>query len=194
MTKASAKADEHAELDAEELHALALIDFEKGNLEGALRKLKAVLAAEEPLPEALALSARVYTQLRLFERASALFKRYLVNQPDAIDEIFQLGMLNFESGNVNEALAQWSNVLKVHPSYPPALFFTGLALARENKITDAKRSLDILLQSTAVDNLYFNKAKQLLETIENGVQKAAQMTNSDAQISVPLDKPYGGKH
>jgi tetratricopeptide (TPR) repeat protein len=194
MIAVSTKAQAHAELDAEELYALARIDFEKGNLELALRKLKLVLTEVDPLPEALALGARVYAQLRLSDRASALFKRYLVKQPDAIDEMFQLGMLNFEGGNVKEALAQWSDVLEKNPSYPPALFFSGLALAKEDKIVDAKRSLNILLQSTAADNLYFNQARDLLQTIENNLQGIVPAAGLDVPAGASFELPYGSKH
>jgi tetratricopeptide (TPR) repeat protein len=154
------------EFDAEELLALARLDLEKGDPEGALAKLKELLAETKPAAEAIALSARVYAQLRLHIRAKDLFKRYLAIHPDAVDETFQLGMVSFDGGNASEALALWGKVLKKQPTHPPALFYSGLALARDGKTADAKRSLDILLQSAAPDNLYVNQAKGLLEAID----------------------------
>jgi len=153
--------------ESDELVSLARLNIERGEVEEALWKLKQVIAEANPPAEALAMSARLYAQLGLFERAKPLFQRYLVMQPNAVNEIFQLGMVHFDAGQQAEALKIWDGLLRTQPTHPPALFYRALALHQLDQSPEARHSLDILLKSAAPDNLYFNRAKELLQTIEN---------------------------
>ena len=154
-------------LDTDELIALIKLDLEKGNIEKALLKLKEVIKDKNVPSEAYAIAARTYAQLGLFERAKDNFNRYLENNPDATTELFQLGMSHLDCGEKQEALGIWDRLLKKAPVHPPALFYKGLVLAQSGKIADAKQSLDTLLKSANVDNLYFGRAKELLQSIAN---------------------------
>lgn len=158
--------------DADELIALARHDIEKNQLEQALEKIKCVLAGEAPADEALAMAGRVYGQLGLFKRAQESFRRYLALHPDAANEQFQLAMSHYSNGEVADAQGHWDAILRSHPTYPPALYYNGLSLAQQGKPMEAKRSLDILLQSAAQDNLYVGKGKELLQSIDAGLQES----------------------
>ena len=153
--------------ESDELMALARLDIERNELDEALWKLKQVIAETNPPIEALAMTARLYAQLGLLERAKPLYQRYLEEQPDAINETFQFGMVHFDAGQQVEALNIWDGLLKSQPTHPPALFYRALALHQLGQLPEARHSLDILLKSAAPDNLYFNRAKELLQTIEN---------------------------
>jgi tetratricopeptide (TPR) repeat protein len=153
--------------EADELLALARLDIEGGKLDEALWKLKQVLTETTPPAEALAMAARLYAQLGLWERAKPLFQRYIEAEPKAMNEIFQLGMVNFDGGAVKEALAIWAGLLKDHPTHPPALFFTALAYSQTGQMTEARHGLEVLLKSAPADNLYFTRGKELLHAIEN---------------------------
>jgi len=163
-TAPAAKTDS---FESDELVALARLNIERGEVDEALWKLKQVITETNPPAEALAMSARLYAQLGLFERAKPLFQRYLELQPNAVNEIFQLGMVHFDAGQQAEALKIWDGLLKTQPTHPPALFYRALALHQLDQSPEARHSLDILLKSAAPDNLYFNRAKELLQTIEN---------------------------
>jgi tetratricopeptide (TPR) repeat protein len=156
--------------DADELLALARHDIENNRLEQALEKLKCVLAGAVPADEALALAARVYGQLGLFQRAQEALLQYLARHPDAPNEQFQLGMSYYSNGQLADAQGHWDAILHAHPTYPPALYYGALALARQGKPMEAKRSLGILLQSAAPDNLYAGKGRELLQSIDAGLQ------------------------
>ncbi len=154
--------------ETDELLALARLALESNDLEGALHKLKGVVNAEDAPAEGLALAARVYAQLKLFDRAEKLYQRFLDKHPDATLERFQWGMTRFEGGKAVQALEIWDVVLKEQPSYPPALFYKGLVLTQLGKTNEAKQVLDGLLKSVSADNLYFTRAKELLQAIEVG--------------------------
>src|SRR5688572_21314241 len=108
--------------DAQELFALARLDIERGSFEQALHKIKRLIAEPNVPSEAFALAARLYAQLNIWDRSKSLFQKYLELQPQAVTETFQLGMVDFDAGQIDEALTVWSDLLQKHPTYPPALF------------------------------------------------------------------------
>ncbi len=160
--------------DAEELIALARLDIERGQLDEALWKIKQALKAPSPPAEGLAMGARLYAQLGLFDRAKDLFERYLNLEPDAINEAFQLGMVHFDAGQMQEAKKLWDELLTKFPTHPPAMFFRALIMARENDTVQAGQLLDKLLKTVPADNLYFERAKELLQSIQSGQTPATR--------------------
>ena len=190
------------DFDADELLALARLSLERNDVEGALAKLKKVIGADEPPLEAVGLAARVYAQLRLFDRAENLFRRYLERNPNAVLEQFQLGMTRFDAGKTDDALKLWDGLLKDRPDFPPAMFYRSLALVRNGKAGEAKDSLKQLLSAVAVDNLYFKRAKELLQAIEAGATTEPMSTAGNGSAKelgkelgrvIPSD-PYRTEH
>lgn len=185
------------EFDKDELLALARLDIERGDIEAALLKIKQVLADESPPEEALAMGGRLYAQLGLWERAKGLLQRYLGARPDAINEMFQFGMVHFDAGQAAEAKKIWGNLLKTVPTHPPALFYVALVLAQEGQVPQAKQSLDTLLKSAPADNLYFGRAKELLQALEIQARPGATSGNGgerkDPMQIAPKD-PYKTEH
>lgn len=172
------------DFDAQELFALARIDFERGALEPTLQKVKRLIKDPEVPNDAIALAARLYAQLGLWDRAKELFERYLKLNPQAITEVLQLGMVHFDAGQRDEALKIWATLLQKEPTHPPALFYSALAHAQSGRLADARNSLDVLLKSAPNDNLYFGRGKELLQSLD------AQQSSATAQKETfpPLTK------
>jgi tetratricopeptide (TPR) repeat protein len=154
--------------DADELLALARLDVERGALDQALSRLKSVLKSPAPTADAFSMAARLYAQLGLYDRSQKLFQRYLQLKPESLLETFQLGMTHYDAGQPNEALNVWESILKQSPVHPPALFYKALVLSQTGKVADARGTLDVLLKSAPADNLYFGRAKELLQAIDAG--------------------------
>lgn len=159
--------------DLDEQLALARFDMEQNRPEQALAKLKSLLNETPVPPAALSLCGRLYAQLGLFERAQGLFERFVALNPTALDEAFQLGMVTFDLGDVEGALRAWDALLERAPVYPPALFYSALALARLGRLVDAQRNLNILLQAIPNDNLYFERGRELLAKVEGDLNQGA---------------------
>lgn len=157
--------------EQDELTALARLDIEQGRVEQGLSKLKSVLATGSAPLDAVGMAARLYAQLGLFDRAQPLFEQYLASRPDAIEEEFQLGMVKLDKGEEAQALDVWDGMLKRMPTFPPGLFFSAVVLNRQGKIADARRNLEVLLQTAASDNLYYERSKELLQSIEQQVMQ-----------------------
>ncbi|MBI3900298.1 MAG: tetratricopeptide repeat protein [Gammaproteobacteria bacterium] len=181
----SEKSTKVEQFDAVELFAFARLAVDRGDLEDALFKLKQVLATVDPPADAIALAAMVYARLRLFDRAEKLYERYLEKHPNAVLERFQLGMTYYDGGKPVPALEAWEKVLKDQPRHPPALFYKALLLAQTGKTGDAKQMLDVLLKSAPADNLYFGRAKELLQALEAG--KAPESATANIGAMLPTD-------
>jgi tetratricopeptide (TPR) repeat protein len=155
----------------DELVALARHHIDSNRLDLALEKLKLVLAGNAPEPEAIAMTARLYAQLGLPRRAQELFQHYLALHPDAPTEQFQLAMAYFNDGQAEQAQVLWDAILERDPVHPPALYFSALHQARQGKAQDARRHLDVLLQSAASSNLYAERGRELLQSLDSATQQ-----------------------
>ena len=153
------------EFDCPELVALARLDMNKGQLDQALAKIKRATRMEPHNSEALLLNAKLYAQLRLFDKAKQCYSQFLELNPEVHTEKFEYGMVHFENKEVDRALTLWNEVLSVMPQHPPALFYKGLAMAQKGQLDSARQTLEMLLRAVAADNLYFERAKELLAKI-----------------------------
>lgn len=178
------------DLEPDELLALARLDIDKGELESALRKLKSVLNHASPPAGALSMAARLYAQLGLLPRAKQLFNAYLKQHPDALNERFQLGMVHFDSGEGDHAGKIWEQILVAAPTHPPTLHYMGLLCAQQNRMADARRHLEVLLKAAPSDNLYFERSRELLKTIDSNLP-----TNQSVGLSASVVRsPYQNEH
>ena len=156
------------QLDPDELIALCREDFEQNRIEQALLKVKEALAVAEPPAGTLALAARIYARLHLYDRTIGYLQQSVEQEPDAIERHIELATAYQESGAVANALRHWEAMLERHPLMPPALFNAALLLADQKQLADAHRHIEVLLQTAPADNLYVGRAQALQQMI-NGV-------------------------
>lgn len=164
--------------EIDELSALARLDLEHNRVEQALSKLKYILNQQSNHAEAVRMAARVYAQIGLYSRARILFEQFIAMHPDTIEEKFQLGMVCLDSGQSEQALQIWEDILSRQPIHPPALFYSAVILSRQSKFAEARRNLDVLLQTAPADNLFFTKAKELLQTLEREIVQTSHQINT----------------
>lgn len=153
-------------LDTEELLALTRWYITKQDFGQALLFNKHCILKKNTPDETYKLSGKIYAELGLYEHAKVSFKKYLDKNPDSITELFQYGMVHMDTGETQQALKIWENLLLKDSTYPPALFYSALNLANSNRSDEALKKLNILIKSTPTDNFYFNKARNLLTSIE----------------------------
>lgn len=155
--------------DNEELLALARFDIKNDDLEPALLKLKTILASSEVSNDAIQITAQLYAQLGLFEKAEQLFMKCLDNDSHFENVRFQLGMTLFDQNKVDDALSNWLEVLEKDEFHPPALFYTGLVFAQKGETQKAVKYLQLIIDKINSDNLYFSRAHELLQGLKNGM-------------------------
>lgn len=153
-------------LDADELSALAYSDFARGDLSGALTKLKTLGDGELPESEPqLALAGRIYAQLGLYDRAKACFQAVLDEHPAAADERFELGLTLHQAGNPQDAYREWSTVLDQSPNHEATLFFMALYHVDSGDRDTAIGYLEKLLSTAPPDGAFCKRASELLEQL-----------------------------
>lgn len=157
-------------LDKDELLSVTRWYLDQGQFGNALLYAKHLLSRGDAPIEAQRLAAKIYAQLGLFDHAKTAFKAFIEQSPDALTEIFQYGMVHYDSGNSEAAVTIWKDVLDKETTYPPALFYSALALANQDKANESLRYLDVLIKSAPSDNLYFERGRQLLKAIEQNKQ------------------------
>lgn len=153
-------------LDAQELLAVARLDFEKERYDQALVRLKQASASNEgQIPEVWALLGAVYGRLRLWAKAQQFLIKFLEARPQSLNERFQLGMTYFDAGDPGKALEVWQQILQAEKLHPPALYYSGLASARLGRLAQALQYCDTVLAQVAQDNLFHGRAKELFEQL-----------------------------
>ncbi len=172
------------DFDREELIALAVNDLSREQIEPALAKLKLAISLDKKIDVAQTLLAKIYAQLKLFDRAIYFFQLFLDQHPAAIQERFELGMVTLDNGQPAAALDIWAPLL-TDTNHPPAIFYSAVAYAELSEIAAARRQLDILLKSVAADNLYFSRGKELLSSLDN--LSAGSRTNPSTRLETSLN-------
>jgi tetratricopeptide (TPR) repeat protein len=172
------------DFDIHENIALARNALEKADFGTALRYVKPALQQNDFPDEALVIGGAIYSNLRLFDRAEKLFKRFLEKNPKAAGERLQLGVVQAQLGKVKEAIASWEHVLKENPDFFPASLYKGTALLQEGRIAEARECLDVVLRTAPAASPFFGHARDLLQAIGGRPGGNAQPKD---------DKPKGGQ-
>lgn len=175
-------------LDNEELLSLTRWQLDQEQIGEALISVKHALQREDDSAECYRLAAKIYAQLGLFEHAKNTFEKLLKLEPDALVEKFQYGMVHYDSGDSEKAIKIWHGILDKEATYPPALFYSALAKARLDQPAKAIEHLDILIKSAPSDNLYFERSRELMRTIEQNQMATDKQSNISEKYSVDNDR------
>lgn len=152
--------------EQDELLALIREDMKKQDYVSALTKVKFILSRDRIPVEVLALAGKIYATLGLFERAKLAFADYLQNSPNSFLELFQLGMVEKDMGNYDQAIQNWEAVLELQPNYPEALFYLGDLSIHMERLEEARTWLLRLLETAPDGSEFIPMADQLLNRIK----------------------------
>jgi len=103
----------------------------------ALQALKAANADHPNTELVLGLLASQYAQLNMYDDAKNTYESLLaINSQNHLAH-FQLGMLEYQSGKIEEAIAQWENVASQKDDFV-ANYWIAQAYFKEDRIQQAK--------------------------------------------------------
>jgi len=174
-------------LDYEELVALAQIDIDNNALSDALIKLKYANQVSED-DQSLPMLARVYARIGLFEKAKLFFRKYLDNNPGALIEKFQYGMVHFDSKDDDGALMIFQEILQTEKQHPPALYYTAAIYSRNHNTDKAIQKLEQLLSTVPKENLFYLRAGELLTELKNQPGQNSQTSTENLnEVASGLD-------
>lgn len=152
--------------DHDELIALIKQDMKTQQFSDALGKIKFILKEEKIPVELFSLAGKLYATLELFERARFYFSEYIKHVPDAYVELFQLGMVEKDTGNLKKALEIWRKVMELNPTYSEGLYYSADIYIQLQQYEDARSILLQLLESANDSDPYIPMADQLLNRIK----------------------------
>jgi tetratricopeptide (TPR) repeat protein len=142
-------------------------DSEVLQFERALSKLKHAESESAPVDSRLAL-ARVYLALGKGEEAKKAITilEQLIATGNQSAEIFNdLGVAQFQLGNFEEAIANFTKALEKSPGYNEALFNRALANERENRIEAAKQDWQEFIRLNS-DEKWGDEAERHLDMLQ----------------------------
>ena len=130
----------------------ALIYNLQGKTEQALNFF-VVARRENPNDYNLAIGeANIYLQQKDYNRYASIVNEIIMRNPTNADLIFNLGVISFESGNVEEAIKNYKKVIQIDKNYKNAYLNISIAiLADEKRIINEMNRLG---NSTAEDKKY----------------------------------------
>ncbi len=159
---------DYSNFDNDELLALADWNFKKTDYQAAIEKLKTLLARNNVPLNTYALLGRVYATIGLFERAKGAFQFFIDQKQDpstALNERFQLGLVENDLGNSEQAIKIWDEVLASHSNFVPAMYHKAKVLVELNQVQVAVELLNNLLETAEDGNEYIPMADKLLSKL-----------------------------
>lgn len=152
--------------EQDELLALIKNDMKNQQYANALEKTKYLLTSETIPVDTFAIAGKLYATLELFEKAKFFFSEYVRHIPHAFTELFQLGMVEKDLGNPEEALEIWKKVLEINSDYSEGLYYSADLNIQLHRYEDARSLLLQLLENAADNDPYIPMADQLLNRIK----------------------------
>lgn len=125
-----------------------------------------------------------YSQEEKWDQAQTHYFQALANDSTNIDILYSLGIVQFEAGREDSALATMHKVLKIFPEHPPANNFVGYAWADKGiKLDEAKVLIEKALVAEPENGFFLDsmgwvyfrlgETNQALEYLEKAVQFSA---------------------
>lgn len=147
------------------LQTMAGIDYELGQTDDAIAKLKQVLAAKPGDPGVLQLIIDMLVQTGREEEA----KQYMAQLPagakmDA-ETVLNMGIKAFNANQMDKAFQYFDQVVKDYPERPDAYYYRGLVYLNRSKHAEAKADFQKLLQLDP-NGKFADDAKAFLKDIK----------------------------
>ena len=154
--------------DDPELLSLADLDFQGDRHEAALSKLKILLSRGSAPLQTYALLGRIYATIGLLTKAKQAFGFYLDNESESerrVNETFQLGLVEKDMGNIEDAITIWDDLLNSMPEHSPTLYQKALALIGKGEKQAAVDLLNRVLETADDNDPYIPMADQMLSKL-----------------------------
>jgi len=162
------KPEQQAAIDTTKLSVLqtmAGIDYEIGQTDDAIAKLKQVLAAKPGDPAVLQLMIDMLVQAGREDEA----KQYMAQMPagakmDA-ETVLNMGIKAFNANQMDKAFGYFDQVVKEHPERSDAYYYRGLVYLNRGKHAEAKADFQKVLQLDP-NGKFADDAKAFLKDIK----------------------------
>ncbi|MDO8471334.1 MAG: tetratricopeptide repeat protein [bacterium] len=126
---------------------LARLEFNRGNIEGALSFIRKSIALKEDYADAYLLLAQL--EVRAGNTAGAILsaERLASLMPNNPGVYFELGLLKYSNKDYTGAADTFARALSLAPDYANAKYYLGLTLAQLGQLDEARKQFEELLIS-----------------------------------------------
>jgi protein O-mannosyl-transferase len=99
------------------------------------------------------LSALTFRQSATYRDMETLWRSTIAKDPGSWMAYNNLGVVEFDKGNIDDAISKYERSLDLHPEYPEALYNLGSALLQKGRVEDAIKLCEeaLKLQPSDVD-------------------------------------------
>jgi tetratricopeptide (TPR) repeat protein len=132
----------------------------------ALAHLKSIVADRPQDPVVLGMLASVYADLGMKDRAMEFYDRILELSPANPLARQQRGLLDFEGGQLENALEIWAPMLQTEHDFM-AHFFSAMALMQLGRLEGTRGLLETALERMPADHPLQQEAEKLLMALSN---------------------------
>ena len=119
--------------------------YSKGNLDKEIEEINIALELDPYYGKALNILAIDLVEIKKYERAVELFKRYASVSPGDANPFDSMGWAYFRMGRLDEAIAKYKEALEVKPDFELSLFSIQYVYAFKQEYSEAMKWLDHLI-------------------------------------------------
>lgn len=131
------------------------------SFEQAIPLLKDLISTDTDNELALGMLASVYAEIQMNDKAMELYERILAINPANPLARFQLGLLNYNNNQFDQAIEIWTPALSDEKNFM-AQYFTGLAYLQIQQPKHARPLLEMAQQYMPTDNPLYSSLNDLL--------------------------------
>jgi tetratricopeptide (TPR) repeat protein len=154
------------ELRIRETLGLAATSAKQGDLEAAMGHARKVLSLDPGNEIGLGLLAGIYMQLNLRDRAESCLREVLSAHPRNVLARYQLGLMQFEAGQLQAALDTWAPALEDDEEFM-CHFHSALALLQLKKPQPARALLEHCAPRIPRNHELYPRLQELLEQLRS---------------------------
>lgn len=170
-------------LDVEELFHLAISDIRRGDHSGAITKLKTAIVKSPEDARLHYLLAVEHAEIDMPDRAMAGMKTALTLNADLHPARFQLGLLQYVTGDVSTARSTWVALGRLGEDHPMALCARGLLEVQGGSPREGIATLQKAIAAESSNSWLKSDMQKFVAQIE---QQLATSAASDGASPAPI--------
>lgn len=171
---------------AEALAGLVSLDIRANRMQDARARVEARIASNTTDPAVLMIAARTFAASGETQKAEALLRRIVQNEPGYFGAYSALGQLYVQQGRLDTALGEFQQIAAKSSTPSGALTFAGIILEAQGKPGDARAHYERAIQAdqraaVAANNLawmFADSGENLDVALELAQRAAARMPES----------------
>ncbi|MCA0454200.1 MAG: tetratricopeptide repeat protein [Chloroflexi bacterium] len=178
-----------ARYEADEYYQQALEAFRKRNYDTAINNMNDAIALQPRRSEFYAARGLFYLEDGVNDKAQADFQQALRLFPQEMLAHYGRGVIAYKTGNMEEALAHFSDAYKGDPTRPETLYYLAMIYHRQQQHETAKRLMEVGMNALPADDKRRGDFQKWLREFERLITTQAKPTAPKMNVMGKTDEP-----